>query len=222
MSYPIQIKDKAKHLRTKGYSIREIAKLLAIAQGTASVWSENVKLDTAAKLRLQKRRVFGQYKSGEIQKQKSLSNKKRFEDDAKVLLQQLPHNKALYKLLASFLLWTEGSKSARSYISFINSDPLMIQTFLTLLRKSFSLNESKFRALMHLHEYHKEQQQMIFWSKVANISKRRFSKTYLKPHTGKRIREGYQGSLRIRYYDARIAMELRAIYNTFAKQCIGT
>ena len=75
MSYPIQIKDKAKHLRTKGYSIREIAKLLAIAQGTASVWSENVKLDTAAKLRLQKRRVFGQYKSGEIQKQKSLSNK---------------------------------------------------------------------------------------------------------------------------------------------------
>ena len=88
-----------------------------------------------------------------------------------MLLQQLPNSKVLYKLLASFLLWTEGSKSARSYISFINSDPLMIRTFLTLLRKSFSLNESKFRALMHLHEYHKEQQQMIFWSKVANISR---------------------------------------------------
>ena len=70
MSYPIQIKDKSETSQSKGYSIREIAKLLAIAQGTASVWSESVILDTSAKLRLQKRRIFGQYKSAEIKNER--------------------------------------------------------------------------------------------------------------------------------------------------------
>ncbi len=92
----------------------------------------------------------------------------------------------------------------------------MIATFMLSLRKSFQVNEHKFRALVHIHEYHNEEQVKQFWSKISRISLSQFSKSYLKPHTKKRIRPDYRGSLRIRYYDAKIALELRSIYNTLA------
>ena len=75
------------------------------------------------------------------------------------------------------------------------------------MRFSFKLDERKFRAMLHLHDYHNEK-------KIIPISQ--FSKSYKKPHTGKRKREGYPGSTRIRYYYSKIALELRTIYNTFA------
>lgn len=99
----------------------------------------------------------------------------------------------------------------------MNSDPKMIETFLKLFRIAFTTNESKFRALVHIHEYHNGEKQRKFWSELTKIPINQFSKNYLKPHTKKRIRDGYQGCIRIRYYDATIALELRTFYNTLAK-----
>ncbi|EKD62724.1 MAG: hypothetical protein ACD_52C00077G0001 [uncultured bacterium] len=84
------------------------------------------------------------------------------------------------------------------------------------MRFSFKLDERKFRAMLHLHDYHNEKKIMIFWSDLTQIPISQFSKSYKKPHTGKRKREGYPGSTRIRYYYSKIALELRTIYNTFA------
>ena len=131
-------------------------------------------------------------------------------------LKKIKLNKELYKLLCSFLFWTEGGKSTDSYVFFINSDPKMVSMFLKLIRSSFIINEEKFRALAHIHNYHDENEILKYWSKITKIPLTRFSKSYKKPNTGKRLREGYKGSLRIRYYDYKIALELRSFYNTFA------
>jgi len=40
----------------------------------------------------------------------------------------------------------------------------------------------------------------------------------LKINTKKRIRKGYQGCPSIKYYDAKIAKELHALYNVFAEK----
>jgi transcriptional regulator with XRE-family HTH domain len=221
MSYAIDIKNKAKRLRNKGYSLREIATKLGISVSTTSIWVGNIALNTEAQQRLQTRKILGQYKSAQKIKQKSELKRQQYENKAKITLSHIKYNRAVNKLTASILLWTEGSKSAQSYISFINSDPLMIKTFLYLIRNSFSVEENKFRALIHMHEYHNEKYLFAFWQKVTRLPQSLFSKSYIKPHTGKRIRDNYMGSLRIRYYDAKIALELRAIYNTFAKS-LGT
>jgi hypothetical protein len=97
----------------------------------------------------------------------------------------------------------------------------MVSVFVNLLRKSFDIDESKLRIMMQLHEYHNESETKQFWSVLTGIPKNQFSKTYLKPHTKKRIRLGYMGCIRVRYYDAKIALELRSLYNSFANS-LGT
>lgn len=209
------MKEKAVKLRTKGYSLSEISGILKIYKSTASIWLSNISLSATAQKRLKKRHILGQYKSMKTARQKRKLLKESFDKIAINSLRQLRLNKELYKLLCSFLFWTEGGKSTDSYVFFTNSDPKMVATFVKLLRGSYELDERKFRAMVHVHEYHDEEEVKRFWSKIINIPFSQFSKSYRKSNTGKRIRKGYMGTIRIRYYDYKIALELRSIYNSF-------
>lgn len=115
------------------------------------------------------------------------------------------------------MFWCEGEKDVRSGIRFINSDPVMIQTFLSLLRTSFPIKEEKFRALVHLHGYHDPVEQQRFWSEVTGIPLERFHKPYLKPNTGRNTRPGYPGCISIRYQDSSLGKALKMIYSEFGK-----
>ena len=69
---------------------------------------------------------------------------------------------------------------------------------------------------MHIHEYHNENEIKNYWSKIASIPLSQFTKSYLKPHTKKVVRQGYKGALRIAYADTKIVDELKAVYNGLA------
>lgn len=217
MSYSIEVREKAIYLRKKGYSLKEISEMLVIAKSTSSLWLSYIKLNLKAQTRLKKRRILGQYKAMETAKIKRVKLKESFNKIAKNSLKKLGHNIELYKLLCSFLFWTEGGRSTDSYVYFINSDPKMVSTFLKLLRSAFNIEEKKVRAMLQIHEYHEPSKLLKFWSRLTKIPLSRFSKSYIKPHTGKRLRQNYMGSIRIRYYDYRIALELRSFYNTFVE-----
>jgi len=217
MAYPIELKNQAIFLRKKGFSLKEIAEKFNIAKSTASVWLQNINLGSKAQERLKKRRILGQYKSRFIKKTQRENLIKAYHLKAYKELSKIHFNKSTYKLLCSFLYWCEGAKLNSSHIRFINSDPNMIKAFLKLLRKSFELDEKKFRALIHLHDYHNEKKQKKFWVKITGIPPRQFNKSYHKPNTKKRIRDNYPGCLAIYYYDHKIAKELAALYNSFVK-----
>ena len=70
---------------------------------------------------------------------------------------------------------------------------------------------------MHLHEYHDEEKQKKYWSKIANIPLKQFHRSFLKQNTKKRIRDNYPGCVSVSYYNAQIAKELIVLYNCFAK-----
>ncbi len=217
MVYSLNKINKAIKLRREGYSIREISRIHNISVDTTSRWTKNVILDQKAKQRLFDRKILGQYKSIFIRKEKkekliNLWSKKALDD-----LSKIKYSPIVFKLFCSLLYWAEGSKSSTSSLSFINSDPIMISTFLKMLRSSYNLDEKKFRALVHIHEYHSDIKIKSFWSKITHIPLTQFNHSYLKPHTKKRRREDYKGSLRIRYYDAKIARELIIYYNMFSK-----
>jgi hypothetical protein len=99
----------------------------------------------------------------------------------------------------------------------MNSDPIMVASFLKLLRQSFNLDESKFRVLIHLHEYHNEAEILDYWSKVTQISRSQFTKSYHKPHTGTNNHPDYKGSCKIKYYDSYLAKLLTVIYQKTAQ-----
>lgn len=217
MSHPDETKDKAIKLRLKGLSLNEISSRLRISKSTASLWLNTITLSNKAKLRLKQKQIIGQYKSMKIAKEKRIERRRLVDLATEITVSKIPKSKDIFKLVTSILFWTEGGKSTDSYVYFMNSDPKMVALFVYLLRQSFNLDESKFRAMIHIHEYHDDKKQILFWSTLTNLPASQFSKSYLKPHTGKRKRSNYQGCIRIRYYDTKIALELRSLYNTYVK-----
>lgn len=115
-------------------------------------------------------------------------------------------------LLAS-LWWCEGSKDLRDGVRFTNSDSGTIRFFLGLMRTVFRIDEGRIRLMLHLHEYHDMEAQKAFWAGVAGISQDQLYQPYLKPRTGLRKREGYQGCVTVRYGDVKIARILKAAWD---------
>lgn len=217
MAYKIEIKKKAINLRKQGYSIKEIAELLSIAKSTSSAWLGNILLSSKAQERLKSRRILGQYKSMEIARKKREMQQLILTNEAGELLSKVSINPEICKLCCALIFWCEGAKT-NTLVKFTNSDPSLIKLFLDLLRTGFKIDESKLRILMHLHEYHVEEKQKIFWRKITKIPLEQFHRSYLKPHTGKRKHPNYPGCVSVTYYNAKVAKELATIYNAFVQR----
>lgn len=221
MAYNQKIREKAESYRKLGYSIKEIARLFKISPDTASRWLREINLDSQAMVRLNKRRIYGQEKSRKILISRATIINEQIARKARYSLNKVPSSKELSQLFCALLFWCEGSKSNNS-LKFTNSDPQLIKLFLKLLRVGYTLDEKKFRALMHLHAYHNETKQRRFWQKITGIPKGQFNRSYMKPNTGKNKRKNYPGCLAITYYDSKVAKELSALYNSFRIKQIGT
>ncbi len=213
------VKKQAAALRRRGYSIREISKELGIAKSTASLWSIHIKLSIEAKARLHYGRSAGIKKTNSIRQVRLTKVFNAIQGITENQISNLKLTMATKRLLCAFLFWGEGGKS-RSQMRIINSDPILIQVYLKLFRESFSLNEEKFGATLHLHEYHNRAQQLQFWSKTTKIPMNRIG-VYLKPHTGINQRLGYPGCISISYFDVHIFDALTAYYKIFARSYTG-
>ncbi|HOZ53518.1 MAG TPA: hypothetical protein PK142_02475 [bacterium] len=208
------LKKQAKILRKKGYSFREISEIFNISKSTASLWCRDEFLDNEAKERIKKLGDVGREK-GKISVRRNRVRELELIDKNCLVLKNKKYGIDDYKLFLSLLYWGEGGKT-NNYFSFINSDPKMIDTFLYLLRKSFVINEKKFRVRLHLHEYHCKKEMINFWSRITGIEKNSFS-VYNKPHTGINKKPGYKGCISIRYGDSRIFKEVFIIIDRFVK-----
>ncbi len=215
--FPLENKEKALRLRSRGYSVKEIADKLQIAKSTSSFWVRNIRLNKKAQQRLTKKRLISYYKTSLRWQKKRAKEERQYKSIALKTLNRIKKDSNHAKIYCTLLYWCEGEKRS-SEVRFINSDPVLIKTFLFLFRKSFTVDEKKFRALIHLHEYHNEKRQREFWSKTTGISQNLFQRSYHKPHTKKRIREGYQGCISVKYYDAKVAKEMRALYKVFSEK----
>jgi len=217
---PIKIKERAFKLRTDGYSVKEIADKLHIAKSTSSLWVRNIKLNQEAQKRLEARKLLGYYRGGLTWQKKRIEAEKQRRILVLKVVNRIKKDSNHLKIYCALLYWCEGGKNEKDSLRFINSDPALIRTFLTLFRKSFITNHKKFRVLLHLHEYHNEKRQKEFWSSLTKIPKNQFLKSFRKQHTAKRIKENYPGCATIYYYDVRLARELRSLYKTFFENLI--
>lgn len=211
-----KIKRKAIALRKLGYSLGEIALKLHISKSTASLWLKDVKMNVAALTRLNQSINNARLKGSNKKRRLHLDRLKRVQDESLKFIHSFDlHDQKMCKLLCSFLYWGEGGKVDLN-ASFINSDNKMVKTYVFLLRKAFKIDERKFRALVHIHDYHNEEKVKKYWSKITKIPLTQFTKSYRKPHSGRNKHPGYMGTIKIKYYDVQIANELKAIYNTLA------
>ena len=210
-------KNQAIRLRNKGYSLTEIAKELGISKSTVSYHTHNIVLSNKAIQRINALNEMGRKKGHESRKKNNIAKNDTVKNNLYLqYFSLLSLNQQNALLICSILYWAEGSKQG-PYVCFTNSDPIMIGVFLKCFRRAFALDESKFRGLIHLHEYHNASDELQFWSGVTSIACEQFNKPYLKPHTGIRRKNEYHGTVRVRYYDSQIAMTLKSAYNVIAE-----
>ncbi|MBI1839057.1 MAG: helix-turn-helix domain-containing protein [Candidatus Colwellbacteria bacterium] len=205
-------KRKAVALRLKGFSLKEISRRLQISKGTISLWARNVFLDEVAKNKLLKKIKVGQFISAENKKAKTKALEEKYKNEAR---REIAENPNYEKVICAIMYWCEGTKNPKSGLTFTNSDPALVNKFLELLRKSFIVDESKFRPCIHLHSYHSPKKQLDFWSKITKIERRQFIKPYLKMNSGKRINVGYQGCISVRYHSNDMARRVMATAKAF-------
>lgn len=213
--HDVNLRKEIEIKRLEGISAEELAQMYSVPRGTVYQWVRNLTLSSEARSRLESNSILGSKKGRETSlKNKQLQELKIRETVVSELATiQLPIS--VGKLLCAFLYWAEGAKD-REYLTFINSDPKMIHTFLYLFRRFFKPDETKFRVLVHLHPYHNPSEILSFWATTTKIPLSQFNKPYLKKNSGINKKDGYQGCISVRYYDAKIAKEIFWLYTTFS------
>jgi hypothetical protein len=207
-------------LRKQGLLYSEIALKLGLAKSTTYKWTHDILLTDEEVVKIAERLKAVQ--SAKIDNLAMINKQRHMQRDlitSKIAAGIVRHTRLSQshkRLICAVMFWCEGGKDTTSGIQFINSDPLMVQKFLELLRSSFEIREEKLRALVHLHQYHHEEQQLKYWSQLTCIPLTQFHKSYIKPHTGKNTRSGYPGCISIRYLDSSLGKLLKMIYIEFS------
>ena len=216
--YTLKDKEKVKQLLLTGKSYSEIGKLLGVPKSTISTWfGKTLKRPIDKQAR---REHFAR-----IHKLASIALKKKWakkrEEEAQLIKtkveKELEHypleNTGFYKAMLAMLYWAEGNKDKKAAGSkFTNTDPNLACLYITLLRKCYNLDESKFRIRLYVYYYHSIRKVKKFWSEMLNVPQNQFTKTYIKKRSKtKRFRKNFAGICFIYYGDSKIRKELLEI-----------
>ena len=213
--YTQKDKKRVKRLLLAGKSYSEIGKLLDVPKSTISTWfGKTLKRPVDKEAR---REHFAR-----IHRLASIALKKKWErkreEEAKFIKEKIKKeiinypldNIGFYKGLLAMLYWAEGNKYKKaSGTKFANTDPNLAKLYVTLLRKCYNIDETKFRIGLYVHYYHSIKKVKNFWSKVLNISLPQFHKVYVKKRSKtRRFRKNFAGICFIYYRNTCIRKEL--------------
>ncbi len=173
-------KKKAVDLREKGMSIKEISRELGVAKSTVSNWVSDILLSKGQREALKDNQHT--YEVIERRRTTRLNNENRkrqalisiAEKDIKGI------SRKELKLVGAVLYWAEGLKRHR-YVSFSNSDPVIIKVMMRFFREVCLVPQAKFRAHIHTHSHLNARAAEKYWSQVTGIDLGQFFKTYSKP-----------------------------------------
>jgi hypothetical protein len=205
---------EAQKLRRDGHSFREISEILKISKSTASLWVRSEEMTAKGYKRLGKLIESAKLKSKLVRLEKSSKYWYNLDRNCLVLKDGHKYSRNDLKVFLALLYWCEGSKTQKK-LAFINSDPKLMSSYLTLLRSTFSIDEKKFRAFLHLHDYHNRKEMIAFWSGVTHIPGDKIH-IYNKKNTGIRKKINYKGCISVTYNDYRIFDEIMLIVERFS------
>lgn len=209
-SYMLEIREQAEVMRRSGKSYKEIFDKFAIPKSTLSTWfseeigsfMEDPKKRLAHLARIRKMSIAKFAERRQVREEV-------LEKKIGKLLSNFPSDLHTKRVMLAMLYWAEGAKTEKSGLTFANTDPLLCQLFIRLLRDCFSLDEQRIRIRLHLHYYHSIDETKIFWSKLLRVPTEQFQKIYVKrKHETKRFRKNFKGICFVRYGSETIRREI--------------
>lgn len=212
-----KFKLEAIRLRKEGNSIRDIEINLGLPRSTLSGWLKPIQLTYPQKVALLQRWRKGlekaRVKAAEAHrrdKQNRINdiNKQaeRFIIDSKI------NNTHLEIFLAGLYLGDGFKVGAR--VGLGSSNPQILKTFVTLLRKLYNIDEKKLRAAIYARSDQNVNNLKNFWSNLLQIPVTKFHKTQIDKRTSKKkTYPNYKGVCAVIYFNAAIQRRLMAISN---------
>lgn len=124
------------------------------------------------------------------------------------------------KIAGIMLYWAEGSKwSGEKNIDFANSDFAIIKIFLDFLRRICRIDEKKLRIYLYCYSNQNPNQLIEFWAKCTKISKRQFTKPYIRRDFKRSKKEKMKnGLIHVRYYDKKLFTLIMQWISEYAKK----
>lgn len=148
--------SQIKYLRSRGYSVPEISKIVGISKSTVLRHIEGVKILLRYRARWLARRNASKIIS---ERNWSLA----YQEAEKVT--KVISKRDLLLIIAS-LYWGEGAKAD---LSFCNTDPNMIRVFMHAMRRVFNIQNDDFKVSIRIYEDLDENECIRFWSKIVGI-----------------------------------------------------
>ncbi len=206
-----EVKSEAMALLRKKVPYSEICTRLGVPKSTLSLWATREAIPRDPERQLRHLRSARKLAVVTIRR-KRLERIANAEISAKKVADALNlRDMNLDKALLAMLYWAEGGKQEGN-LKFTNTDADLALLFLTLLRRAYSIDESRIRIALQIHETHIQAKVLTFWSKKLGVPKSQFWKPYVKPRgTGKNYRENFAGICNVHYASSAIQRELIAL-----------
>ncbi len=183
-----ELRLKAREMRSKGESVRDISRNLDVSKSTASIWTRDIILSIEQLEKLRNNSLkggeLGRIKSALIQKQRRLALIEKCNQNGSEIIGKLSKRESLMAGLA--LYWAEGAKK-NGKLSFCNSDPYLIKFMISWLQINLGIERERLRLRVGINETHRDREKIVrnYWSNQTGISLAQFSKTSFKksnPH----------------------------------------
>jgi len=160
---------KARELRAQAWTLVEIARELGVSKASVSVWVRDV--DFTPKPR-NRGHPAGPFHPMRLKKEAETA---RLLQEADEWLRVLSDRDLTMYCLG--LYQGEGAKTPGS-LSMANTNPIVLRTLVTWLRRRFEIDESRLRVRLYLHEGLDLEASMTHWSDVLEIPTSQFQKPY--------------------------------------------
>lgn len=211
----VNLKNKVIKLRKDGKTYGEIIRAVGknIPKSTLSDWCSGILLSQLQNLRIDKRKEANIRRGRIIALAVNKERRNNYLKSVEKRVEHLPHlltNKDVAKIVLTTLYLGEGSKHRDGSLSLGNSDPKIIELFLSLLRSTYNIDEKKFRCTVQCRADQNTKALEKFWMSTTRIPAKQFYKTRIDPRTiGQKSRKPeYKGVCKIDYFSADLYNEL--------------
>jgi transposase-like protein len=198
---------KARELRVgEGRSVKEIARLLGVAQSTVSLWVRDLELTE-----VQRGDLAGRARRLRVEARSACwrERRRRFQEHGRLLARR---GDALHAA-GCMLYWAEGSKQ-RNAAQISNADPEVLRFFVRFLRTYFEVSDERIRVACNLFADHLERQREIeqFWLDTlelpSNSLRRSIVNVYSKYSQKKRQNRLPYGTCRLSVHSTAIVQSI--------------
>ncbi|MFA5996915.1 MAG: helix-turn-helix domain-containing protein [Candidatus Paceibacterota bacterium] len=190
-----QEKIRAQKLRKKGWSIGAIAAELGVSKGSASIWCQDIVLSQKQKDKLTQNSISAGHKGRMIgaemnhkkkQDRMSVCKKKAYETVGQMTERDL-------LMLGIGLYWGEGTKSDRSALAIVNSDPEIILVMKKWYERVLNVKDEEFMPRIFINEIHRPRIMKVieYWSVLLKLPIEQFGNQVFLKIKQKKVYENY-------------------------------